>query len=46
MDVPRLAKALEQGLWDCQDCQFGELPKIFAFERSPQMANFKSNDKA
>lgn len=45
MDVPRLAKALEQGLWDCQECQFGELPKTFAFERSPQMANLKQNNK-
>jgi hypothetical protein len=45
MDVPRLAKALEQGIWDCQECQFDALPKTFAFERSPQMANPKDIDK-
>lgn len=38
MDVARLAKALEQGLWDCQECQMEALPKTFGYERSPQLA--------
>lgn len=45
MDVPRLAKALEQGLWDCQECQFDEIPKVFGFERSPQFAQAQPNTK-
>ena len=39
MDVPRLAAALERGVWDCQECQSSELPKNHGFECSPQAAH-------
>jgi len=38
MDVPRLAKALDQAIWTSQDCLASELPRRFGYERSPQAA--------
>lgn len=42
MDVARLAKALDAGIWACQACQSSDLPHNFAYERSPQQAHHKS----
>lgn len=38
MDVPRLAKALDQEIWPHQDCQASELPQRFGYQLSPQGA--------
>ena len=45
MDVSRLANALEQGIWAPQDCQSCELPQLFGYERSPQLAQVQKKDK-
>jgi hypothetical protein len=46
MDVSRLANALEQGIWACQECQSRDLPELFGYERSPQLAQAQQLDKA
>jgi hypothetical protein len=46
MDVARLATALEQGIWACQECQSRELPELFGYERSPQWAQAQKTDQA
>ena len=38
MDVPRLAQALDQGIWTPEACQANELPQRFAYVLSPQAA--------
>jgi hypothetical protein len=46
MDVPRLAAALEQGIWACQECQSLQLPQLYGYERSPQLAQDQEMGKA
>lgn len=36
MDVPRLAKALDRQVWNCEDCLASELPQRFDYVLSPQ----------
>lgn len=46
MDVPRLAKALEQDLWTSQACLASELPHRFGYVLSPQAAQRAQGGKA
>lgn len=38
LDVAAVAQAIEQGLWQAQDCLVKDLPTRFGFVRSPQAA--------
>jgi hypothetical protein len=46
MDVPRLAKALDQGVWACEACQASELPQRFGYALSPQAEQARKPSRA
>ena len=46
MDVPRLAKALDQEVWTCEACQASELPQRFGYALSPQAEQVRKPSRA